>query len=96
MSEVLSIQNQRVGVPIPPIETAGANSAKEARPAHGSEADRVELSDDARTHGDVESSAPIRENLVNRVRSEIAAGNYLTDEKFNVAIERMIDEVLGG
>ncbi|MBQ9872968.1 MAG: flagellar biosynthesis anti-sigma factor FlgM [Thermoguttaceae bacterium] len=33
----------------------------------------------------------IRVDLVNRVRAEIAAGTYYTDEKFDIAISRMFD-----
>lgn len=33
----------------------------------------------------------IRIDLVNRVRAEIAAGTYYTDEKFEIALTRMFD-----
>ncbi len=36
-----------------------------------------------------DSTSPIRWDLVNRVRAEIAAGTYDTPQKFATAIERM-------
>ena len=36
-------------------------------------------------------SADIRLDLVNRVRAEIQAGTYYSDEKFEIAIERMFN-----
>ncbi len=38
---------------------------------------------------DRDSTSPIRWDLVNRVRAEIAAGTYDTPQKFAAAIERM-------
>lgn len=37
----------------------------------------------------VATDAPIRENLVQRIRERIAAGTYLTDEKFDLAVDRL-------
>ena len=36
------------------------------------------------------SSAPPRLDLINRIRSEIAAGTYETPEKFEYALDRML------
>ncbi|MDO4583766.1 MAG: hypothetical protein Q4D62_06645 [Planctomycetia bacterium] len=35
----------------------------------------------------------IRYDLVNRIRAEIAAGTYDTEEKMNIALERMLDSL---
>jgi negative regulator of flagellin synthesis FlgM len=35
----------------------------------------------------------IREDLVARVRSQIASGTYETPERFDVAVDRLLDEV---
>ena len=37
------------------------------------------------------ANSDIRLDLVNRVRAEIAAGTYYTDEKFEIALSRMFD-----
>ena len=42
-----------------------------------------------------EPSDDIRWDLVNRVRAEIAAGTYDTDEKWNATLELLADELLG-
>ncbi|HOA53174.1 MAG TPA: flagellar biosynthesis anti-sigma factor FlgM [Thermogutta sp.] len=35
----------------------------------------------------------IRADLVARIRAEIAAGTYETEEKLQVALERLLDEI---
>jgi anti-sigma28 factor (negative regulator of flagellin synthesis) len=37
------------------------------------------------------NASDIRLDLVNRIRSEIAAGTYYSDEKFEIALGRMFD-----
>lgn len=37
--------------------------------------------------------APIRQELVSRVRQEIAAGTYDTPEKFELALDKMLGEL---
>lgn len=37
--------------------------------------------------------AEIRFDLVNRVRAEIAAGTYYSDEKFEIALARMFQDI---
>lgn len=41
-----------------------------------------------------QEAAPIRWDLVERVRAEIAAGVYETEEKLEIAIERMSHSLL--
>ena len=41
-----------------------------------------------------DSTSPIRWDLVNRIRAEIAAGTYDTPEKFAAAIDRMSHSLL--
>ena len=52
------------------------------------DADRVEVSREAREAGP--RSDVVRRDLVDRVRREIAAGTYETDEKLNLAVDAMI------
>lgn len=47
--------------------------------------DRVELSS--------APEAPIRADLVRRIRDEIARGTYLTDERLSGAIDGLLDEL---
>lgn len=57
-----------------------------------SPADSVEFSSDVMRLKGVEG---VRMDRVMEVRSEIAAGNYLTDEKLDIALDRALDEVIG-
>ena len=49
--------------------------------------DQVELTSTA-------SAAPIRTDLVRRIRDEIARGTYLTEERLNGAIDGLARDVL--
>ncbi len=55
------------------------------------EQDRVELSSEARA----EQLKGSTERIV-QIRAELAAGTYLTDDKLDVAIDRLTRELLGG
>ena len=37
----------------------------------------------------------IRHDLVNRIKSEIEAGTYETEEKLDIAVGRLLDELSG-
>ncbi len=39
------------------------------------------------------AGAPIRRELVDRIRKEIAAGTYDTEEKWDAALDRMLDRL---
>ena len=51
---------------------------------------KIQVTHDARQEG-----AAIRWDLVNRIREEIASGEYDTDEKLDVAIDRFLDRFEG-
>ena len=53
--------------------------------------DSVEISDIARRH---EDDAPIRQELVDRVRAEIADDAYLSADKLDEAAQRLLSDVL--
>ncbi|MCC6284110.1 MAG: flagellar biosynthesis anti-sigma factor FlgM [Phycisphaerales bacterium] len=55
--------------------------------------DRVELSDKARYMQRLREVPPMRQELVDRVREEIAQGNYDTPEKFAQALDALLDDV---
>ena len=50
----------------------------------------LRLSDTGRANGE---STKIRFDLVNRIKSEIAAGSYDTPEKMDIALERMASRI---
>jgi negative regulator of flagellin synthesis FlgM len=55
--------------------------------------DRVEISPAAEAAIQAAEAGGIRHDVVNRVRSEIAAGTYETPEKLDAALDRLIDEI---
>lgn len=55
--------------------------------------DRVEVSDAARFLAKMDAMPEIRTELVERVRAEIADGVYDTPERFDLAVDAMIDEM---
>ena len=76
--------------------TRGETSAGEETRSpgeHFGHTDAVELSSAAREQLARDESAPIRARLVERVRAEIAADTYLTDDKVEAAVNRMHTEV---
>jgi anti-sigma28 factor (negative regulator of flagellin synthesis) len=56
--------------------------------------DAIELSAAARQQLERSESPAIRTELVERVRSEIAAGTYLTDDKIDAVIDRLMHKVM--
>jgi hypothetical protein len=55
--------------------------------------DQLDISREALELSQTRESAEIRQDLVNRVRQEIAAGVYDTDEKFEIALDRLLDSI---
>jgi negative regulator of flagellin synthesis FlgM len=58
------------------------------QPANKPSQDRVQLSDHARLLSQLRQN-PIREDLVSRVRNELAQGTYETDAKVDQAIDEL-------
>lgn len=56
--------------------------------------DRVEVSEAARFLARMHAMPEVRTELVERVRGEIAKGTYDTPERFDLAVDAMIDELL--
>ncbi|MCZ6834408.1 MAG: flagellar biosynthesis anti-sigma factor FlgM [Planctomycetota bacterium] len=55
--------------------------------------DRVELSDHARLIDKMRHLPEGRLDLVNQVRQSIDSGDYETEEKMNLAISRLLDDI---
>ena len=57
--------------------------------------DELEISEAARAAEARQTgeSAPIRQERVNAIRAEIAAGTYETPEKLDAAVERLLNEI---
>lgn len=69
------------------------NTQPSSRPASSPINDSVEISDAARLIEQVNNVPDIRQDRVNSIRQQIAAGTYETDAKMNVALDRLLDEI---
>lgn len=65
---------------------AGDDSQAES---HIRAADSVDFSSRARELGSARPAEPFRADLVARIRAEIAAGTYETDEKLDITVDRL-------
>lgn len=57
--------------------------------------DQVEVSSLARQLSRLTSDEPVRQDLIDRVRSEIEAGNYETPDKIDAAVDGLLRELDG-
>jgi len=71
---------------VPPDEVPGDSGMK---------ADRVEISEEARLRSQVGSSEGIRMDKVLKVRQELREGTYVTDEKVENAVDKMLRKEFG-
>jgi negative regulator of flagellin synthesis FlgM len=55
--------------------------------------DQLDISHEAQELSQARESTEIRHELVNRVKREIAAGVYDTEEKFELALDRLLNEI---
>jgi negative regulator of flagellin synthesis FlgM len=55
--------------------------------------DELELSDAARVVEKVRDVPDIRHDRVEEIRAQIEAGTYETDEKLEIAVGRLLDEI---
>ncbi len=76
---------------------AGVNSAEKpvSAPSESSVRgeDRVEVSDAARWMSELRTMPDVRADKVAAAREAIARGDFDTDERLNVAIERMMEDL---
>ena len=68
---------------------------QEAQPTPPSQTpiDQVEISPAAEAAIQAAETGAVRQDLVDRIRSEIASGTYETPEKLDVALNRLLDEI---
>ena len=84
-------------------QAAGRIGNAEARQAAPSDdaarlraADSVMLSPEARAAAEADGAKPLRADLVERVRGELEARTYFSDEKLDIAVDRLIDDITNG
>jgi negative regulator of flagellin synthesis FlgM len=77
-----------INAPHAPFRGQASPPASSASPV-----DRVEISPAAEAAIQAAESGEVRQDLVNRIRAEIASGTYETQQKLDVAIDRLLDEI---
>lgn len=77
------------------IEPVGRLTSKNAAAPASSVKDTVEISMAAKLAAKVQHADAIRTDLVQRVKSEIAAGTYETSERLEATIDRLMPEIFG-
>ncbi|NLF32122.1 MAG: flagellar biosynthesis anti-sigma factor FlgM [Planctomycetes bacterium] len=71
-----------------------ATAKQPAKPVATAQApDTVEISEQAHLASKLAAIPDVRADLVARVRGEIAAGTYETDEKLEIAIANLLEEL---
>jgi negative regulator of flagellin synthesis FlgM len=80
--------SQSIGAP-----HAARAAQQTTRPESPQIADEVDISDAARLVEQTQQMPAIREDRVEAVRRQIAAGTYETADKLDVAVERLLDEI---
>lgn len=64
---------------------------KAAQPLHG--ADQLDISPEAELVSRINDMPDVRADRVAEIRSQIEAGTYETEDKLNVAVGRLFDEL---
>ena len=64
-----------------------------ARPDAAPINDEVDISQEARLVEEVRQIPDIRQDRVETIRTQIAAGTYESPEKLDVALDRLLDEI---
>ncbi len=88
MSQVNSVGNS---IPVQQVKSAVV-ARGEAGPAAASSSDRLELSGVSHLLKSLKNN-DVRTEKVSSIRAQIEAGTYEDDEKMNVAIDRLLDDL---
>lgn len=75
------------------IRKAGRGAPPSAKPAEKS-SDSVEISSSAQIKAALGKVPEVRSDRVEEIRRQLKAGEYLTDDKINTAIDRLLRDIL--
>ena len=93
MTNIHGVHN--AAIPAVSQVTTVAPTAANIAPAQASPiTDTVEISTIARLAAKIQELPDIRTELVQRVKAELASGTYETQEKLDVAIDRLMDDLM--
>jgi negative regulator of flagellin synthesis FlgM len=73
------------------------HNARISKPSAANQAgqiqDELDISDAARLMERVKDVPEIRQGMVDRIRGQIADGTYETQDKLDIALDRLLDEI---
>ena len=105
MSEISVIGNAAVGAAgqtaptTPPVEVVAPEATTEIAAGSNVETtlttDRVEFSQQAQLLEKIHQLPDVRQDKIDAVKDAISNNTYLTDGKLDIAVNRMIDEMMG-
>ncbi len=78
--------------PINPPHASRVSQPAAAGPGYPIQ-DELQISSEAQLIDQVRDLPDIRQDRVNQIRAQIAQGTYETDEKLNIAVGRLLDEI---
>ena len=78
--------------PIGPPHTSRVSKPAEPNRS-GPIQDELEISDVAQLVQQIREMPEVRQDRVNQIRAQIADGTYETDEKLEIALGRLLDEI---
>ena len=78
---------------VPGVGPAGPAKGAPKPPPASQPVDQVQISLEARLKSLLAKVPDVRQDLIDRVRAEIAAGTYETDEKLDIALDRLLDDL---
>ncbi len=90
MSNVSPIQGPQI-VPVAPRGAGGPAAA--STPSVGRERDHADFSVIARFRSQLASLPEVRQNVIDRVRAEIEAGDYESADKIEAAIDALVEDL---
>jgi len=90
MSEVSPLSRPNAPALTPNVKPADAKVAEPAKPARS---DRADFSSAAQLLGRLDQIPDTRDELITRVKQEIALGAYETPEKVDGAIEELLKDL---
>ncbi len=93
IENVNGVQGSAAPKPVEPPGTVVPPNTNPVQPAGIS--DVVEISQAARMAEMIQRIPDVRVDLIERVKAEIAAGIYETPERLEIAISRLMDELMG-
>ena len=97
MSEISAIGNAVVGSVRPTSTTTPTNAVEVTAPASDIDAsstvDHVEFSKQAQMLEKIHQLPEVRQHKIDAIRNAIASNTYLTDEKVDIALNRLVNDI---